>query len=41
MNDWVGMWMGHVLQLVWLQGRDPFKGGERTRAEASVGEDMV
>jgi len=24
-NDWVGMWMGHVLQWVWLQGKDPFK----------------
>ena len=22
-NDWVGMWMGHVLQWVWLQGRYP------------------
>ena len=24
-NDWVGMWMGHVLQWVRLQGRDLFK----------------
>ena len=24
-NDWVGIWMVHVLQQVHLQGRDPFK----------------
>ena len=24
-NDWMGRWMGHVLQWVRLQGRDPFK----------------
>ena len=24
-NDWVGMWIGHVLYQIWLHGRDPFK----------------
>ena len=24
-NDWVWMWMGHVLQQVWLHGRSPFR----------------
>jgi hypothetical protein len=23
-NDWVRMWLGYVLQQVWLHGRDPF-----------------
>ena len=25
-NDWAGIWMGHVLQRVQLQGRDPLAG---------------
>ena len=36
-NDWVGMWMGHVLLQVWLQGRDPFK---VMRVEVDVTEDL-
>jgi len=26
-NDWLGMWIGHVLQRVRLQGRDPLAVG--------------
>ena len=39
-NDWVGMWMGQVLQWVWLHGRNPLAVvGRGTRAEdlAEVG----
>ena len=38
MNDFLGMWMGHVLQWVRLQGR--VQGGEDIRAEAGIGEDL-
>ena len=41
MNDWVGMWIGHVLQQVELQGKDPFKVVRGPRAEVGVGEDLA
>jgi len=38
-KDWVGMWMGHILQWVQLQGRST-GGGGGTRSEdlAEVGQ---
>ena len=37
-NDWVGMWMEHVLQWVWLQGNDLFTVvGDEDLAEVDSG----
>ena len=35
-NDWVGMWMGHVLKRVQFQGREPLAVRGGTGAEDLV-----
>ena len=40
MKGWVEMSMGHVLQQVLLQGKDPFGDIKRTGTEVDVGEDL-